>query len=52
MKKNEVKNDKTATKLKKLFVERGEEIMKYLLELYEFQENISFINTKISNLNK
>lgn len=52
MKNNEVKNEETATKLKKLFVEQGEEIMKYLLELFEFQENIKFVNTKITNLNK
>lgn len=52
MKKEGVKNDETATKLKNLFIERGEEIMKYLLELYEFQENIKFINTQITNLNK
>lgn len=52
MEKEEVKNDKTATKLKNYVIEHGEDMMKTLIELFEFQENIKFINTKIYNLNK
>jgi len=35
-----------ATNLKTFFEENVDEIMKYLIELYEFQENIKFVNTK------
>lgn len=52
MEKNEVKNDETATKLKNYVIERGEDMMKTLIELFEFQESIKFVNTKIYNLNK
>ena len=46
-----VKNeDKTATNLKEYFKENIEDVMKYLIELYEFQENIKFINTKIDHI--
>lgn len=52
MKKDEVKNDETATKLKNYVIEHGEDMMKTLIELFEFQENIEFVNTKICNLNR
>lgn len=52
MKNKEVKNDETATILKNYVIEHGEDMLKTLIELFEFQENIKFINTKIYNLNK
>ncbi len=52
MEKEEVKNVETAAKLKNYVIEHGEDMMKTLIELFEFQENIKFINTKIYNLNK
>lgn len=46
--KEEVKNEKeNATNLKEYFKNNIEDVMKYLIELYEFQEDIKFINTKI-----
>lgn len=47
MKNKEVKNDETATKLKNYAIEHAEDMVKTLIELFEFQENIKFINTKI-----
>lgn len=52
MKNEEIKKDESVAKLKELFVERGEEVLKTLIELFEFQEGIKFVNTKIYNLNK
>lgn len=44
----EVKNEnENATNLKEYFKNNIEDVMKYLIELYEFQEDITFINTKI-----
>lgn len=48
MENNEVKNEnETATNLKEYFKNNIEDVMKHLIELYEFQEDIKFINTKI-----
>lgn len=51
MKNNEVKNEnKKDTNLKSYFENHIEDIAKTLIELFEFQENIKFINTKIEYL--
>lgn len=50
MKNIEVKNEKEDTNLKNYFKEHIDDIMKYLIELYEFQEGIKFINTKIEHI--
>lgn len=52
MKSKEVKNVETVAKLKNYIIEHGEDMMKTLIELFEFQESIKFVNTKIYNLNK
>lgn len=44
------KNDETATSLKEYFKDNITDIMKYLIELYEFQEGIKFVNTKIEKI--
>lgn len=47
----EVKNEnEKATNLKEYFRNNIEDVMKYLIELYEFQEDIKFINTKIEHI--
>lgn len=47
----EVKNeDKIATNLKEYFKENIDDVMRYLIELYEFQEDIKFVNTKIIHI--
>ncbi len=49
--KEEVKKEYIVdTNLKEYFKKNIDEIMKYLIELYEFQEGIKFINTKIEHI--
>jgi len=45
-KSNEEKEKEEATNLKKFFQDNIEDIAKRIIELYEFQENIKFVNTK------
>lgn len=44
------KDDKTTIELRNYVKKHGEDMMKTLIELFEFQENIKFINTKIIKL--
>lgn len=47
MKEKEVQSAKEATNLKEYFKNNIESVAKTLIELFEFQENIEFVNTKI-----
>lgn len=44
------KDNKTTIKLRNYVKEHDEDIIKTLIELFEFQENIKFVNTKIIKL--
>ncbi len=50
MKNKEVKNEEEATNLKEYFKKNIDDVMKYLIELFEFQEDIKFVNTKINHI--
>lgn len=49
MKEKELDTMKNDNNLKDFFKENIEEVTKRIIELYEYQENVKFVNTKIVN---